>query len=290
VRARRPARWPHGARRGSRDATEEDPAPGDASTTEADAASDGPPDVTEAAPDDSAPPHLDGSLADASSDAAEASIDAPEESPPPPPIAFVQEAASTPNDTTTSVSAKFGQAQTAGDLIVVAIGWDDATAAVSTVTDTAGNTYTLAIGPTSYAPDLSQSIYYAPNIAAAAANTNTVKVTFVESANDPDLRVLEYSGLDTASPLDQTADGQAKSTGPATTSAVTTKAARELLFVAGMTDDLYSGAGTGFTSRLVTSEGDIVEDRVVTATGSYSGTADLPESCEWLVQMATFRQ
>ena len=41
-----------------------------------------------------------------------------------------------------------------------------------------GNAYTLAVGPTTIAGFASQSIYYAKNIAAAAAGANTVTVTF----------------------------------------------------------------------------------------------------------------
>ena len=48
-----------------------------------------------------------------------------------------------------SVPVKFNAAQFAGDLNVVAVGWNDSTARVSTVTDTSGNVYTLAVGPTS---------------------------------------------------------------------------------------------------------------------------------------------
>ncbi|MGH7298167.1 MAG: hypothetical protein ACRELB_24720, partial [Polyangiaceae bacterium] len=231
--------------------------------------------------------------ADGSPDApdafADAAADVVDEPPPLAPIAFVQIAASSPSGMQTTVTAKFLQAQAAGDLVVVAIGWDDATSTVSTVTDSSGNGYALAIGSTRFGADLSQSIYYAKNVAAAAAGANSVKVTFVQAANVPDLRILEYSGLDPAAPLDATASGTGSSAGPATTSSVTTKAARELLFAAGMTSDLYSGAGAGFSDRLVTSDGNLVEDRTVSATGSYAGSAPLNLPSEWVMQLVTFR-
>ena len=62
------------------------------------------------------------------------------------------------------------------------------TLTVSGVQDSAGNTYALAIGPTS-GTGLQQSIYYANNIVGAA--TNTVTVTFSQAAAYPDVRVLE---------------------------------------------------------------------------------------------------
>ena len=43
---------------------------------------------------------------------------------------------------------------------------------------------------------LQQSIYYAKNVAAGA---NTVIVTFNKAAAYPDVRILEYSGLDKTS-------------------------------------------------------------------------------------------
>ena len=42
----------------------------------------------------------------------------------------------------------FPAAQTAGDLNVVVVGWSDNTSTVQSVKDSAGNTYTLAVGPT----------------------------------------------------------------------------------------------------------------------------------------------
>jgi hypothetical protein len=221
--------------------------------------------------------------------AADAAHDAVDEPPPVGSITFVQIAASSPTGSLVTVSAKLLQAQSAGDLVVVAIGTEDATSSVATVTDSSGNAYALALGPTRLGVDLSQSIYYAKNVNAAAGGANSVTVTFVEPANVPDLRVLEYSGLDPAAPLDGTASGTGNSAGPATTTAVTTKTARELLFAAGMTSDAYAGAGTGFSERLITNDGDVVEDRVVAATGSYSATAPLNISAEWLLQLVTFR-
>ncbi len=66
-----------------------------------------------------------------------------------------------------------------------------------TVTDTAGNVYVRAVGPTALLGSLTQSIYYAKSIRAASANMVTVR--FSGTATFPDIRIAEYSGLD---PLD----------------------------------------------------------------------------------------
>ena len=65
------------------------------------------------------------------------------------------------------VSATYAGAQTAGDTNIVAIGWNDTTASITSVTDTAGNVYQPAIA-TFRGNGMSQAIYYAANIAGGA--------------------------------------------------------------------------------------------------------------------------
>jgi hypothetical protein len=207
---------------------------------------------------------------------------------PPATIAFVQIATATPAGSVSSVSAKFTGAQKAGDLNIVAIGWNDTTVSVSTVTDTRGNVYQLAVGPTRISPDLTQYIYYAKDIAAAGAASNTVTVDFAHPANVVDLRAVEYSGLDATAPFDSAAAASGNGAGPALTGKVTTTAASSLLFAAGMTTDTYSAAGPGYTSRVVTSLGDLVEDRIVSSPGSYDAQASLGASSYWILQIAAF--
>jgi len=199
-------------------------------------------------------------------------------------IAFVQVNAATPQSNTASVAVAYPLAQTLGNLNVVAVGWNDTTSTVSSVTDSRGNTYTLAIGPTS-GTGLRQSIYYAKNIASGA---NTVTATFNQAAAFVDIRVLEYSGLDQTNPLDVTAGASGSGTSPNSGSATTTTAS-ELIFGAGMTTTHFTGAGTGFTSRIITvPDQDIAEDNTVSSTGSYNAAAPVTSS-SWVMQMATFR-
>jgi hypothetical protein len=171
---------------------------------------------------------------------------------------------------------------------VIAVGWNDASANINGVTDSANNTYALAVALTRFSPDCSQAIYYAPGIHAAAAGANTLTVSFDRAANVVDLRALEYSGLDPAAPFDIGATAEAMSTAPASSGPATTKYARELLVGAGMSTFQFSGAGTGFTSRGVTSLGDIAEDQIVSAAGSYSATATLTQTSGWVMQLAAF--
>jgi len=204
-------------------------------------------------------------------------------------IGFVQANSTTPQTAQSSVSLPYASAQAAGDLNVVIIGWNDTATAVTSVTDTTGNVYALAAGPTTASNLLSQSIYYAKNIGAASASANTVTVQFSAAAGAPDVRIVEYSGLDLSNPLDAVQAGSGSSS---TSSAgpVTTSSATDLIVAANTVFTLTTGAGAGFTSRLITSpDGDIVEDQTTTAAGSYSATASLSSSGAWVMQVVAFR-
>ena len=204
-------------------------------------------------------------------------------------ISYVQGNYATPQGSQTSVSVPFNAAQVAGDLNVVSVGWNDSTATVSSVTDTKGNTYTRAIGPTVQAGYATQSIYYAKNIVAAAAGSNSVTVAFSAGATSPDVRVLEYSGADHNNPVDIAVAGSGNSTSSSSGSATTTNPT-DLIFGANLVQTLTSGPGNGLTSRMITQpDGDIAEDQMATTTGSYSATAPLSSSGPWIMQMVAFR-
>ena len=143
------------------------------------------------------------------------------------------------------------------------------------------------MGPT-LGTNLTQSIYSAKNIAAAAAGANTVTVTFSPAAAYPDIRIVEYSGADPNNPVDVTAGSSGNSATTSSGSAVTTNPT-DLLFGANIVWTTTTGAGSGFTQRLITPDGDIAEDEMVKATGSYSASASLNQSGPWVMQMVAFR-
>ena len=117
---------------------------------------------------------------------------------------FVQVNSATPQTNQSTVAVTYTGAQTAGNTNILAIGWNDATSNISSVSDSAGNIYQVA-APTARGTGLSQAIYYAKNIKAAPAGGNTVTVIFNAAVRFADIRILEYSGLDTTNPFDKTA-------------------------------------------------------------------------------------
>ncbi|HEX4387014.1 MAG TPA: fibronectin type III domain-containing protein [Steroidobacteraceae bacterium] len=205
----------------------------------------------------------------------------------PPAIAFVQVGYATPQTPQSKVTVPLAAAQGAGDLNVVVIGWNDATAMVGSVTDAKGNTYQLAAGPTVISGTASQAIYYAANV---AAGSNSVTISFTSAAAYPDVRVAEYSGIATSNALDVTATGSGNGTLSAS-AAVSTTNANDLIVGANLVLTTTTAAGAGFTNRVITNpDSDILEDRVVTATGSYSATAPLIPGSPWIMQLAAFRR
>jgi glucose/arabinose dehydrogenase/PKD repeat protein len=200
---------------------------------------------------------------------------------------FVQVVSATPQTAMSTVNTTYTKAQVASDLNAVVIGWSDATGNVTSVTDSAGNSYQLAAA-TTRGNGVSQAVYYAKNIAAGGAGANTVKVNFDQAVSYPDIRILEYGGLDRTSPLDVTRSAAGSGSTASSGFGPMTTFATELILGAGTTTGTFKSAGTGFTGRIITSpDGDIVEDRVVTSTGSYSATAS--GNGRWVMQMVAFR-
>ena len=204
-------------------------------------------------------------------------------------IGFVQVNYAAPPGPQSSVSATYADAQAAGNTNIVAIGWSDSTSSVTSVTDSSGNNYSVAVGPTVLSGTQSQVVYIGPNIVAAAAGANTVTVNFSAAVPFADVRILEYSGLDPASPV----DGTAGATGTGTTSSsgpVTTTHAYDLIFAANYVTSTTSSSGNGFVTRVITSpDGDLAEDQTVTATGAYTATALLGSGGGWIMQVVALR-
>jgi hypothetical protein len=196
---------------------------------------------------------------------------------------FVQTSSAVPQTPEASVSLDYPQPQSAGNTSIVVVGWNDSTSDVASVTDTAGNSYQVA-APTARGDGVSQAIYYARNIAGGPAKVN---VTFSTAVPFADVRIAEYAGLDTASPLDASASA-AGSAGNASSGAVTTGTANTLVIGAGITTGAFSGPGAQFTLRVITSpDGDILEDSIAGNAG-LSVAATASGGGNWVMQVATF--
>jgi outer membrane protein assembly factor BamB len=179
-----------------------------------------------------------------------------------------------------TASLAFSKANTAGNLIVAYVVWDNR--GTVKLSDTAGNTYTAATARQSWGNGWSAEVFYAANIAARA---NTVKATFSTTLTSFGILYLhEYSGLVKASPVDRSSSAVGTSAAMSSR-AVTTTSANDLLFGAGASD-IDVRKGTGFTARQA-GFGNLTEDRSVTTAGSYAGTASQNGSM-WVMQLVAF--
>jgi hypothetical protein len=200
---------------------------------------------------------------------------------------FVQVNSATPQTNQSTVAVPYTKSQAAGDLNAVAIGFDDSTSTITSVTDNAGNVYQVA-APLKRGSGVSQAIYYAKNIKAAAAG-NAVTVQFSGAVPYVDVRVAEYAGLDQVNPLDTTASTAGSGGSSASSGNLTTSAANEVLFGAGYTTSLFGAGTNGFISRIITSpDGDIAGDKFVGTAGAYAATAGVGGGI-WVMQAVAFR-
>jgi hypothetical protein len=198
------------------------------------------------------------------------------------PPAFVQ---GTARQVTSGVSdaVAFSQTTTSGDLAVAYVVWDNPGAA--TVTDSNGNTYAPATARTTWASGWSSQTFYAKNI--IGGGTNTVTASFATGITSFGIVYIhEYSGVDTTNPLD-VASSAAGSTAAMSSGAATTTHANDLLFGGGASSTAVTAGGAGYTVRS-TANGNLTEDRNVTATGSYTATATQGSNA-WVMEMVAFK-
>jgi chitodextrinase len=203
--------------------------------------------------------------------------------------AYVQGNATTTASPTSSITSTFSSAQLSGDLNIVVVDWTQGVT-VSSITDQSGNTYHLALGPSFDGGSGAQSIYYAPNIAAAAAGTNTVTVTFSgSSVSGGGLRAVEYSGISPNNPLDTAGAAVCSaSTNLCSSGSITTTNAADL--IVGVNEFNATGAGPGYTERFDSASYNlIIEDTTVTATGSYSASVYVSPNSAYVTQIAAFK-
>lgn len=207
-----------------------------------------------------------------------------------PAFSLIQSNYTTPQSTTSPVSVAYSSAQIAGDTNVIVIGWNDATSTISSVADTSGNSYAVAAPVVRDSTDgISQAIYYAKSIAAAAAGANSVTVTFSAAVPYPDVRILEYKGLHPTSPLDNGTGSSGTGATTASAGTITVNSAYEVLIGGATVSSSVFSTATGMMGQIITSpNGDSVQEQVVAATGSYGFTEPM-FSGGYAMNVAAFR-
>jgi uncharacterized protein (TIGR03437 family) len=180
-------------------------------------------------------------------------------------------------------SATFSSPTTAGNLIVVYLIWDST--GTASVSDSLGNTYAAAVAPTQWSnSQYSVQTFYAINL---IGGPDAVTATFATAVNSFGIIYAhEYSGVAQTTPIDVTAAAAGVS-GSLNSGSATTTNNTDLLFAGGVSANVVTSPGAGYTARS-TSDGNITEDQIVSATGSYNATAS-NSSGAWAMQMVAFK-
>jgi hypothetical protein len=205
----------------------------------------------------------------------------------PAPASFRQRVEKTESVMGTTVQTDPFGSINAGNSIVVWIYYNSGVDSVITVTDSANNTYQLAVGPTSGAGGLAgfrQEIWVAANIngGSGVAVTASFSGAF---ATQKSIVAHEYAGLAPFNPVDVTSAAVGASANASSGVAVTS--APDLIFGAG----IFLGtatAGAGFTQRSNLG-GNVSEDQRPGATGPAEATFTNAAAVDWITQMVALK-
>jgi hypothetical protein len=195
------------------------------------------------------------------------------------PIAFVQHAENMTGAASTSISVQWPMPQTAGNMNILVF-HHSFSQAITSVTDTSGNTYVLAVGPVDHPNTGQETIMYAPGI--AAATSNTVTVAF-DMAGGLYMSALEYAGL---SRVDVTTSNIGSSTAMDSGTLTTTRAPT-LLFAAALPSGSTITSDPAFTDRTNLGGGEI-EDRIASAAGPFQTAQVQDVNNGWVLELVAF--
>jgi hypothetical protein len=183
-------------------------------------------------------------------------------------------------------AVSFGAGVTAGSIIIVAGMFDSATTSV-TISDDKGDTPTTVIA-TKLSGDGGAKYYCS---AFLAPTTGAITVTATYSGATPTFDCLFiWEGVGLTNPVaDKFPDAQGTGTAADSGSTGTLSAAVELAIAFGITADVFTTGGTGWTNvNIDASTGSIGEERVIAATTAINGTGTTSLSAAWDILCATF--
>jgi hypothetical protein len=196
--------------------------------------------------------------------------------------AFVQTTANTA-DGNSMLYLTLPGSSTTGDLMVVSFG--TYTSRTASVTDSKGNTYTLA-NYTTWTGSGHAWTYYASGITGGGSPIQ-VNVTLSGTATNFWGYATEYSGVTASSPLHMIAVGKGTGAGTQSSGNQTTTQAIELIYGYGLSLNTITPTTPPFNARN-TNYDNFIADRTVTTAGSYNVTGS-NSAGDWMIQMITFK-
>jgi len=200
------------------------------------------------------------------------------------PIHLVQNATNGFESNTTSISRAFPSSNTAGNCLIVT-GTAARSAQNTTISDTLGNIYVLALSATDPTQNVTANIWYCAN-AKAGANTVTIRPTD-GAGHAMEIHISEWSGVSKTAPLDKSAWATGAGTAVSSGAASPTQNG-ELAFGYAFVG-LSATAGTGFT-QLGLINGDLDEYQIQGAAAAVAATFTQSGADAWLAMMVTFKR
>jgi hypothetical protein len=192
----------------------------------------------------------------------------------------------------TTATVTLPRPSTPGDLLVLSASvYTGATNHITSVTDTAGNTW-IRVGAFSASGHNSDGeMWYSPN----AASTSAVTVNLGTTANTA-IEVQEFAGVAATSPLDTSA-GLSNTSQSASSGSITPAAGNELLvgFAAGHANaEAMTVTAPGFTAQPQQTTGSpvasvVTGSEVLSTPSAQAFTASFPTAMYWAAGIAAFR-
>lgn len=179
-------------------------------------------------------------------------------------------------------------AATNGNMMLILCHWNNQ-AVSATVHDQMGNTYIPIFPATFSGPSDAFQVWYAKDIKGGVPLTVTINFSG-NTTSFSVLDIIEYAGLDPSNPLDAIASATGNSSVQNSGNAVSTASGSETaigLFGYGGYALPYT-AGSGYTMRGYDAS-TMLEDKQVSAPGTYSATASSNLSSYWAAFLMTFR-
>lgn len=208
-------------------------------------------------------------------------------------IAYKQSGGGSTSSTANIVAAAFAAPTSVGNLIVVTTNAGGTANVITSITDTALNTY-VKVFSVANNNAVSLDIWYAANISAVGSNVVTAHRV---SAAAGTIIAAEYTGVASAAPLDVSTNAPGASTAAAASgTTATTVQANELVIGAvgsGVLGTTSATLGSGFTNLLLQSiSGNFVaqESKVAPAIGTQSAAFTLNSASDyWVCGCVVFR-
>lgn len=201
-------------------------------------------------------------------------------------IAFVNRANDGNTAGATTMAAPATSHTTGNALIAIVYSTWASAASDSTVADTAGNTYTPVAAGVVQQGNNAVEIFYAYNITGHASNV--VTATYADTVSYRAITVLQFSGLGTSDPLEDS--DSATGNGTTQSTPTLTRTSSDALIVAGGTANLSQSGGAGYTYNNFGITGDANtyfcdEYKIVGADEAPTATCD---SSDWVFIGASF--